>query len=160
MRIIAVLLALVLYVEGSFAQTSSDEGAIRQRRASSNAAIARHDTGGIGAAMAEHIIVVTSRSSQSIGRAANMTSFADQFRTRPDVVYERTPEHVRVYEPWSMASELGRWTGSWTDAGGKIQIGGIYFAKWRLKNGSWLIESETYVPETCTGGAYCRTSPP
>lgn len=109
--------------------------------------------------MAPDVIVVTSRSSQAIGRAANMTSFADQFRTRSDVVYERTPEQVRVYEPWGMASELGRWTGSWTDTDGKIQIGGIYFAKWRLRNGSWLIESETYVPERCSGGAYCRTMP-
>ena len=80
-------------------------------------------------------------------------------RTRPDVVYERTPSQVRIYEPWGMASEQGRWAGSWTDADGKIQIGGIYFAKWRLRNGTWLIESETYVPETCTGGVYCRTPP-
>ena len=132
---------------------------IRRLRAGSNAAIAKHDTGGIGAVMAESIIVMTSRSVQQVGRAANMTSFAEQFRTRPDVIYERTPEAVRVYESWGMASELGRWTGSWTDTDGKIQIGGSYFAKWRLKNGSWLIESETYVPERCTGGLYCRTPP-
>ena len=50
--------------------------------------------------------------------------------------------------------------GRFLDRGdGKIQIGGSYFAKWRLRNGSWVIESETYVPETCTGGAYCRTPP-
>lgn len=160
MRIFAMLAALVLLAPLAFSQSVSDETAIRQRRASSNAAIARHDTGGIGATMVEDIIVVTSRSSQSIGRAANMSSFADQFRTRPDVIYVRTPSHLRIYEPWGMASELGRWTGSWTDSDGKIQIGGSYFAKWRLRNGSWLIESETYVPETCTGGAYCRTPPP
>ena len=58
-----------------------------------------------------------------------------------------------------MASERGRWTGSWTDTDGKISIGGSYFAKWRKLNGRWMVESETYVPETCTGGAYCRTIP-
>ena len=109
--------------------------------------------------MADHVIVVTSRSAQQVGRAASMTSFAEQFRTRSDVLYERTPEQVRIYEPWGMASELGRWTGSWTEADGKIQIGGIYFAKWRLRNGKWMIESETYVPERCSGGSYCRTPP-
>ena len=70
-----------------------------------------------------------------------------------------TPDDVRVFAPWGMASERGRWTGSWTDADGKIVIGGSYFAKWRKANGVWLIESETYVPETCTGGAYCTTVP-
>ena len=157
-RFLAIF-ALTLFQSIGLAQSTADERAIRQRRASSNAAIARHDTGGIGAAMADNIIVVTSRSSQSIGRAANMASFAEQFRTRSDVVYARTPDQVRVYEPWGMASESGRWTGSWTDTDGRIQIGGSYFAKWRLKNGSWMIESETYVPEQCTGGAYCRTPP-
>ena len=132
---------------------------IRKLRASSNAAIAKHDTGGIGAVMADNVIVVTSGSVQRIGRAANMTSFAEQFRTRPDVIYERIPEAVRVYEPWGMASELGTWSGSWTDTDGKIEIGGSYFAKWRLRNGAWLIESETYVPERCRGGTYCKTPP-
>jgi hypothetical protein len=66
---------------------------------------------------------------------------------------------VRIYEPWGMASEQGRWMGSWTDTDGKIRVGGIYFAKWRRRNGTWRIESETYVPETCTGGSYCRTPP-
>lgn len=160
MRIIAMFCALALFAPCALSQSISDENAIRQRRATSNASIARHDTGGIGATMAEDIIVVTSRSSQSVGRAANVTSFADQFRSRPDVIYVRTPAHVRVYEPWGMASEQGQWSGSWTDADGMIQIGGSYFAKWRRKNGSWLIESETYVPDRCTGGAYCRTPPP
>ena len=154
-----VLAALVVTAARGSAQVSSDERAIRQLRASSNAAIARHDTGGLGAAMAEHVIVVTSRSAQSIGRAVNMRAFADQFRERPDVVYERTADEVRVFQAWGMASERGHWIGSWTDSDGKIQIGGSYFAKWRRVNGRWLIESETYVPESCTGGAYCRTVP-
>jgi ketosteroid isomerase-like protein len=154
-----LLLLLCILAQQSQAQSNQAERTIRQRRATSNAAIARHDTGGIGAILAEDLVVVTSNSVHAVGRTTNLTRFADQFRTRADVVYERTPEQVRVYAPWGMASELGRWTGSWTDSDGKIQIGGIYFAKWRLKNGSWLVESETYVPERCSGGAYCRTMP-
>ena len=153
------LVVLCAATAATVQQAAPNERAIRGLRASSNAAIAKHDTAGIGAVMAENVIVMTSRSASQIGRAANMTSFAEQFRTRTDVVYVRTPQQVRVYEPWGMASEHGRWTGSWTDSDGKIQIGGSYFAKWRFKNGKWLIESETYVPEQCTGGAYCRTPP-
>ena len=159
MRIISVLCALVLCATRAFAQTSPDEGAIRQLRASSNAAIARHDTAGIGAILSDDVVVVTSNSVHGIGRATNLQRLADQFRTRPDVVYERTPDEVRIFAPWGMASERGRWTGSWTDSEGKIQIGGSYFAKWRRVNNRWLVESETYVPETCMGGAYCRTPP-
>lgn len=155
----ALLVLLCVIGPGVGAQSDSHERTIRQRRASSNAAIARHDTSGVGAILADEVVVVTSNSIHGVGRATNLNRFADQFRSRPDVVYERTPEQVRVYAPWGMASELGRWTGSWTDTDGKIQIGGIYFAKWRLRNGSWLVESETYVPERCSGGAYCRTMP-
>ena len=154
-----VLIALVLTVGQGEAQANPDGRAIRQLRASSNAAIARHDTGGIGAILTEDVVVVTSNSVHGIGRATNLARFADQFRTRPDVVYLRTPDDVRVFAPWGMASERGQWTGSWTDTDGKIRIGGSYFAKWRRVNGRWLVESETYVPETCTGGAYCRTVP-
>lgn len=156
---VLLLLLCVLTPHVAFAQSSS-EATIRQRRASSNAAIARHDTSGIGAILAEDVVVVTSNSVHGVGRATNLQRFAEQFRNRPDVMYLRTPAQVRIYEPWGMASEQGQWTGSWTDTDGKIQIGGIYFAKWRLKNGSWLVESETYIPTSCTGGAYCRTPPP
>jgi ketosteroid isomerase-like protein len=141
------------------AQSSADEQQIRARRESSNAAIARHDAAGIGAALAPHVIVVTSNSVHREGRNANVESFAEQFRTRPDVVYRRTPDAVRVFMPWLMASEYGTWTGSWTEADGKIQLTGRYFAKWRKVNDAWLIESETYVPESCTGGAYCQRAP-
>ena len=135
------------------------EREIRRLRASSNAAIARHDTTGIAAILAPNVVVVTSTSAQIVGRETNARSFADHFRDRPDVTYERTPAEVRVFAPWRMASEQGRWTGSWTDADGKLSIGGLYFAKWRQLEGRWLVESETYVPDRCTGGRYCEVVP-
>jgi hypothetical protein len=58
-----------------------------------------------------------------------------------------------------MAAEHGRWTGSWTDPDGTIRLTGSYYAKWRKLDGQWLIESEIFVPETCTGGAYCTRVP-
>lgn len=154
-----VLLAIALTSSPGAAQQGPDERTIRQLRASSNAAIARHDTAGVGAILASDVVVVTSNSIHVQGRAAHLTQFADQFRTRPDVVYLRMPDEIRVFALWGMASERGRWTGSWTDSDGKIRIGGTYFAKWRRVNSRWLVESETYVPERCSGGTYCRTVP-
>ncbi len=158
MRIVKVLYIFALVSSPAAAQ-ATDASLIRQGRASSNAAIARHDTAGIGAILADNVVVVTSNSVHALSRATNVQRFAEQFRSRPGVVYVRTPDEVKVFEPWQMASERGRWTGSWTDPDGKISIGGSYFAKWRKQNGRWMVESETYVPERCTGGAYCRTIP-
>jgi len=136
-----------------------DAREIRRLREASNEAIARHDTAGIGAILSSGVVVVTSTSATLSGRDAMLQVFADGFRTRPDVVYRRTPLDVQIYAPWNMASERGEWTGSWTDADGTVRIGGSYFAKWRQVNDTWLVESETYVPERCSGSAYCRTNP-
>jgi uncharacterized protein (TIGR02246 family) len=156
---ILALSALLAAASRVPAQSTADELTIRRLRSLYNTAIAKHDTAGIGAVMTADIVVVTSNSVHTVGREAILALVAGQFRARPDVVYERTPDEVRAFEPWGMASERGHWTGSWTDTDGKIQVGGTYFAKWRRRNGSWLIESETFVPERCSGGAYCRIIP-
>lgn len=133
--------------------------AIRARRESSNLAIAKHDTAGFAAIFAPDIVVTTSASRKTVGRAGAIVGLSDQFKTRPDVVYRRTPETITVFDAWRMASESGHWAGSWTDTDGKISIGGSYFAKWGMINGAWFVESETYVPERCTGGKVCTTVP-
>ena len=137
----------------------SDARTIRSLREQSNAAIARHDTSGIAAVLAPNLIIMTSNSAIQTGRDAMLRRFADQFAARPDVWYRRTPTEVTVFPPWRMAAEVGRWTGSWTDPDGRLTIGGSYFAKWRQTGGRWLIEAETYVPDQCSGGSYCRTPP-
>jgi uncharacterized protein (TIGR02246 family) len=136
-----------------------DAVAIRGLRERSNDAIVRHDTAGIAAVFAPDVVVVTSTSAHVAGRDANARLFAEGFRTHPDVVYRRTPIEVTVHAPWHMASEEGRWTGSWTDPDGKITLSGRYFGKWRVVDGRWRVESETYVLEECRGGAYCRAAP-
>lgn len=132
---------------------------IRSRRQSSNEAIARHDTAGIAAIFAPNVVVVSSASDHTLGKRENTERFAEIFKARPDVVYRRVPDTVEVFAPWLMASEKGHWTGSWTGPDGKISIGGSYFAKWRIIGDQWLVESETYVPVSCSGGAYCTTKP-
>lgn len=161
----ALLLLVALSARTAFGQSAGAPGStvdadlIRQRRESSNAAIARHDTAGFAAILAPDLVVVSSTSAQTHSRQEHVRSMAEWFVARPDVVYRRTPESVRVFEPWQMASEAGTWVGSWTAADGKVVIGGRYFAKWRVRNGVWLVESETYVPEHCTGSVYCSTLP-
>jgi ketosteroid isomerase-like protein len=143
--------------------TSDDSTAIaalvRARRAASNASIARHDTAGIAAIFSAHVVVVSSASQVVHGRDLNARTFAEQFRMRPDVVYVRTPDDVTVFMPWAMASERGHWRGWWSTPDGRIEIGGSYFAKWRRVGAGWFVESETYVPEFCRGGAFCSTAP-
>ena len=158
MRSLAAVTGGTLLLALTACRESPDALEIQRLRASSNAAIARHDTSGIGAILAENVVVVTSNSVHALGRATNLDRFADQFRNRADVVYERRPVSVDVYEPWGMASEMGVWTGSWTDPDGKITLRGMYFAKWRKMGGRWLVESETYVPKHCQGGAYCQVA--
>ena len=133
--------------------------AIRRLREGSNAAIARHDTSEIAAILAPNVTVVASTSVTTTGRDAYIARFAEQFSSRPDVLYRRTPSEVMVFAPWRMASESGMWTGSWTEPDGKVTIGGRYFAKWREVGGRWLVESETYVPERCSGSTYCIRAP-
>lgn len=163
---LAAVVLQLLPTGSSHAQGAAKNGSsiaaaaeIRAARARSNAAIARHDTAGIGAILAPQLIVVSSNSAQSVGRQAMLDRFAQQFAARPDVTYRRTPRDVRVFAPWGMAAESGTWTGSWTDTDGKLAIGGSYYAKWRKVDGNWLVESETYVPEYCRGGKYCEVVP-
>lgn len=132
---------------------------IRRLRVASNEAIARHDTAGIAASFAPNLVVVSSTSSVTVGRDANARAFAALFAERPDVVFRRTPEVVAVEPKWGMAAERGNWTGRWTAPDGVVSIGGSYFAKWRERDGSWRIESETFVPERCAGSRYCDEVP-
>ena len=36
---------------------------------------------------------------------------------------------------------------------------GSYFAKWQEVEGRWRVQSATYMPERCSGSAYCARMP-
>ncbi|MEO6443554.1 MAG: nuclear transport factor 2 family protein [Gemmatimonadaceae bacterium] len=141
------------------AQVTAATREIRAARERSNRAIAEHDVEDIVREMMPDVHVVTSAGTQLAGVEANRASFAERFQAKPDVSFRRTPDIVAVYMAWGMASELGRWVGTWTDPDGKIRISGSYFAKWQKSGTTWRIQSETYVPLHCEGGAYCRERP-
>jgi uncharacterized protein (TIGR02246 family) len=136
-----------------------DAVSIRRLRESFNDAIAAHDLLGIEAVLAEDVVVVSSTSAVTRGRGAYLARLGEQFLTRPDVVYRRTPDEVGVFAPWAQASESGTWVGSWTEPDGEVAIAGRYFAKWKRVDGAWKVASETYVPERCAGSAYCARVP-
>ena len=162
MRLAALLVALELvfaYGQTTSAQPSADEQLIREARARSNAAIAKHDPAAIARAWMEDVHVVSSTSAQAAGRQANQDRMAAQFRNRPDTIYVRRPIKIAVYGPWSVASERGEWAGGWTEPDGKFEIGGAYLAQWRKVDGLWLIQAELYVPTHCTGSKYCAQRP-
>ena len=144
---------------GVIAFAQSDEKTIRDSRAASNAAIAKHDTAGIARFWLDDIHITTSTSAQAGGRAPNQARMAQQFQRRPDTIYVRTPSIVNVFSEWSVASERGEWVGRWTEPDGKVEISGTYLAQWRKIDGRWLIQSELYVPTTCKGSKYCTQRP-
>lgn len=138
---------------------SGDEQLIREARARSNRAIAAHDPVAFAREWMPDVHVVSSTSRQTAGRDANRESMVAQFKNRPDVVYVRRPATIEVFAPWAVASERGEWTGTWTEPDGALEIGGTYQAQWRRIDGKWLIQAELFVPNRCTGGAYCRKRP-
>jgi hypothetical protein len=107
----------------------------------------------------ENFHITTSISSLRAGREANRVDFGAHFKSRPDVVYVRTPAKVEVFPPWGVAAEDGTWTGQWSEAGVVTRLGGSYYAQWRKLDGRWLIQSEVFAPTWCEGSAYCERHP-
>jgi ketosteroid isomerase-like protein len=162
MRIVilaAVLVLIAVVCTGGRIGAQTDEQAIRDSRARSNAAIAAHDVAGIARAWVNDVHVVSSTSTQTAGSQANQQRMARQFETKPDTIYVRTPGTIDVYSPWNVASERGEWIGRWTEPDGKLEIGGTYLAQWRRIDGRWLIQAELYVPTHCRGSKYCSQHP-
>lgn len=152
-------LTLTLAWVSAMAAQSSDEQAIREARARSNTAIAAHDAAALANGWATDVSIVSSTGAQAVGRDANRERFAQQFTTRPGLIYIRRPTTIDVYAPWDVASERGEWTGRWTEADGAVEIGGTYLVQWRRLDGRWLIQAELYVPTRCSGSAYCTRRP-
>jgi ketosteroid isomerase-like protein len=158
-RLITVWVLVVASGAGALAQSTADEKLIRDARAASNAAIAKHDTPGVARHWMDDIHITTSSSVHDTGRAAHQQRMAQQFQRRPDTIYVRTPSTVEVFTEWSVASERGEWVGRWSEPDGKMEIAGTYLAQWRKVDGRWLIQAELYVPTRCKGSQYCSKRP-
>lgn len=159
MRLLTVWILVAAAGVGLAAQSPADDKLIRDARATSNAAIAKHDAAGIARHWLDDISITTSTSAHAIGRAPNQERMAQQFERRPDTIYVRTPSTIDVFTEWAVASERGEWVGRWTEPDGKVEITGTYLAQWRKVDGRWLIQSELYVPTRCKGSQYCAKRP-
>jgi ketosteroid isomerase-like protein len=138
---------------------SNASAEIAAARARSNAAIAAHDLDGIAREWMPDVHVVSSAGTQNGGIHANSRSMQAAFTRRPDTKWVRTPHTITVNERWDVASEEGRWVGTWTEPDGPLRMAGTYLAQWRREGGRWRIQAEVFVPVECEGGAYCSTRP-
>jgi len=137
----------------------SMETDLREARERSNVAIAAHDTAAIARTLTADYHVITSRNTEST-RSMMLSSLAADMQAKPDLVYQRNPEVIRIFSEWGMASEYGQWSGHWTEPdGGKVFLKGTYYAKWHLVEEKWLIRAEIFTPLVCSGEPYCSSLP-
>ncbi|WP_206711171.1 nuclear transport factor 2 family protein [Aquisalinus flavus] len=133
-----------------------DSGAdgVRAARAAFNTAIAGGDAGAIAQILAEETVLVAGTNSAVIaGRAEQVAVWTADFADPGRLVYVRKTDKVMLSPLYPMAMETGTWRGA--PAGNDTDwVGGAYSAKWRLIDGRWRIEAETYMTTGC-GGALC-----
>ncbi len=134
-------------------------GAVRAQRAAFNEAIAKRDIEAVAATLHENVILVTGTASEVFtGRAAQRSLWQRDFESPGRAVYVRMTDCVRVSEVAPVALESGRWRGvregqADASAAGNFAAG-VYSAKWRRVDGTWLLEAEIFATETC-GGDFC-----
>lgn len=164
MREVLVVLALSAALAPSAANACESAGpataidAVRAQRAAFNEAIVKKDIEAMAATMHESIILVTGTASEVFtGRAAQLSLWQRDFESPRRAVYVRTTDCVRVSEIFPVALETGHWRGvreGQEDGGAKSFAAGVYAAKWRRVDGTWLLESEVFATEVC-GGDFC-----
>ena len=122
-----------------------------------NDAIAAHDTAALDAEWDPAIRVIPSRGQLVADADGYRQLFSDQFARFSDVRYLRMPDRIVVLPDGRTASEIGRWTGTWTAADGPVTVRGAYVAQWAERAGAWKLTAEAFVTEECQGGEYCRS---
>jgi len=133
--------------------------AVRAQRVAFNEAIAKKDIEAVAATMHENIILITGTASEVFtGRAAQRSLWQKDFENPRRAVYVRTTDCVRASEVFPVALETGHWrgvrAGPADDSGARSFAAGVYAAKWRSVDGTWLLESEVFATEVC-GGDFC-----
>jgi ketosteroid isomerase-like protein len=111
---------------------------IREARAASNAAIAKHDAEGVAKYWMNDIVVISGEGGQYIGRNVLLKTFKKMFSSSPSV-FERLPFEIIIAESGILAWETGTWHYL------NENLRGNYSAMWRKINGKWLTQSELFV---------------
>lgn len=121
------------------------QGEIRTLRAASNAAIAAHDAKAVASFVEDDVQITTGNGDKFQGRKSLRERFEEHFRGRPDLVFVRTPDEIRISRAAPLASERGQWVGRWTEHGRPVELRGVYQAMWRQRGGQWRIAAEQFV---------------
>jgi len=160
----AILIAAVVFVDCEAAGNSgnNDEKSIRNARLAFNRAIREQDVDVIGRFFAPEYHIITGRSQQSHGVAAERNLWAAMFASDPTFVCQRDTRELRINHDWGLAEELGDWNCSFTSQNEPVHYSGVYAAKWqRAVGGSWLIQSEVFTTMACDGNeADCKPPDP
>ena len=123
------------------AQTNNDDMAvIKSYRASSNAAIAKHDVNGISKFWLDDFVQVIGRGTYETGKENIAASWKTLFDSNAQVSYVRNPEEIIISDNDTLAWESGKWIGIHT-----YSKGGNYAAMWIKRNGVWMLKAELYV---------------
>lgn len=107
---------------------------------SSNAAIARHDIGGMAKYWLPDFVQTIGRGSSLTGRDTIVASWKQLFRTNSAVLYVRKPVQIIIGDNGIMAWETGTW-----EAKNSYSKGGNYSAMWRKIGGEWKLQAELFV---------------
>jgi uncharacterized protein (TIGR02246 family) len=151
------MLVLVIASVPAFSQTttSGSTDQIRSIREEIDNAFQRHDARSL-AALFTSDCRFTAPSAHTDSSEALERADASLFVKRPDVTLTHRATRIRVNEHWDVAAEQGEWIERWTEKDGVTELRGTYMAMWKRDGGHWREYSEIIVPETCTGGSYCR----
>ncbi|MFI5160300.1 MAG: YybH family protein [Sphingobacteriales bacterium] len=137
-NLIVFLLLITSY--SAFAQNSQDVEIIKSSRASSNAAIARHDINGIAKYWLPDFVQTIGRGTSLTGKDTIIAAWRQLFGTNSKVLYMRSPVNITIGNNGVMAWETGTWT-----AKNSYSKGGNYSAMWRKIDGTWKLQAELFV---------------
>lgn len=153
---IGIALALVVALTATSAGAQDDSAMIRSARATSNAAIARHDAAAAVAVVREDVQVIASGGTLVPDRLAMRAAFERSFADPNFVTFVRTPQQIEVARDRTTAAEQGQWTGRWKTPCGPRLVTGRYLARWAKSAAGWQIAAELFIPLRQTGDCLKR----
>ena len=153
--ILAALLASSQATTQPAVNPDSNAAAIRASRGQLNAALARRTFNDMKDVLGENVSSI-GPAKRSLGTDDFIGFYVDLVKRRPDLVLVREPASIRVDSYGDLGAESGEWHESWTQDGVLTELRGPYFALWKKKAGHWLLDAETFLPLSCSGGSYCK----
>lgn len=148
--------AALILAQATVSETEA-VAAIEAQRERFNEALVERDLETIAQVLSEDVVLVAgTRSDVWAGRAMQLKRWSQQFEQGAFTGWQRIPTAITPSPVSAMAMEYGTWRGA-NPANSSDWVAGTYTAKWRLIEGQWKLEVETYMTTGC-GGQYCPTA--